>query len=96
VCLGYSLSKYSRVLSIKKQVDSGQLCILVKTIPVTGKDFSLAVICMNQDWCPLSTAILLFVKTLSGDWREVTFSIKAELDPFFWKAAVIFGIIEGL
>ena len=69
---------------------------MIKTIPVTSKDFSLAVVSVDQDWFPFSTAVLLLVKTLSGDWRKVTISVKAELDPFFWETAVIFSIIERL
>ena len=49
VSLCNSLGKYSGILGIKKQVDSGQLAVFFSSVPVACVDFTLGVVGMDEN-----------------------------------------------
>ena len=77
--LSNTLGKDTWILSIHEEVDAGELgVLLVGTIPVTGKDLTLNIVRVNQNWSPLSTTVLVLEETFAGYGREVALLIEAE------------------
>ncbi len=95
VGLGNPLCKDSGILRVKQQIDSCQLRILLKAIPVSCKHFSFRVIRVNKHWAPFSTSVFVFVQTLTRNRGEVTVSIETKRNPFLRQTAVIFSVIKG-
>lgn len=95
VRLGNSLSKDSGVLRVKQKVDSCQLRVLFKTIPVSCKHFPFRVVGVNEHWTPFAATVFVFEQTLAWDWGEVSVSVETEGNPLFGKAAIVLGVVEG-
>ena len=89
-----SLGKDTRVLSVKEQVDAGELNVLGRAVPVAAKLASVLVVGVDEDGAPVATPVLIFAEALARNGRERTVWLGPKTDPLLRQSAVVFGIIE--
>jgi hypothetical protein len=94
--LDHSLGKDTRVFSVEEQIDTGQLDVLLGSIPVASELLELLLIGVDENWAPISAAIVIFAEALARNRAECAISLLAVGDPLFGQSAVVLRVIKGL
>ena len=94
--LDNSLGKYTRVLGVEEQVDTGQLDVLLGSIPVASELLKLLLVGVDENWAPIATTMVVFAEALAWNGAKGAISQLAVGDPLLGQSTVVLRVIEGL